>query len=196
MRLFALGLPALFLAGCIPPSAWNMPPIIGAARDGDVARLEQLLADGADPNVRAGVNAWTPLEHAIHKNQEGSVRVLLAHHADVNGRGGQGMTPLVMAAGYGYANIVTLLLEAGADPRLRAGNGVDPLTAAMSGVPDIDRFTVGRCQPETVGALLAADRSLRLDPGLWTRSSLAIAYFTNCKEVLRMIHERQERVRP
>jgi ankyrin repeat protein len=100
-RILAVVASAALVISCAPPSARNMPPIIGAARSGDTGRIEQLLADGADPNVRAGVNDWTPLLHAIHKNQEESVRMLLAHRADVNARGGGGITPLIMAAGYG-----------------------------------------------------------------------------------------------
>ena len=94
----------------------DMPPVIGTARDGDIARLEQLLAQGADANQPAGVNDWPPLMHAIHKNQRESVRVLLRHGADPNYRGAHGNTPLMMAAGYGYADIVRALLDGGADP--------------------------------------------------------------------------------
>jgi ankyrin repeat protein len=180
----------LLLAGCAPPSAWNMPPVIGAARSGDLANLEKLLENGADANVRAGVNGWTPLLHAIHKNQEGSVRALLKHGADPNGRGEAGATPLVMAAGYGYANIVKVLLDNGADPRLKAGDGRDPLTAAVGGVADIDRFTVGRCQSDTVRVLLDAS------PGLANRPVPAtVARFAGCSEVLRLLQQRapQER---
>ncbi|HWS93019.1 MAG TPA: ankyrin repeat domain-containing protein, partial [Mycobacterium sp.] len=126
MARIPLMLIAAFLAGC----AWTvapMPPIIGAARDGDVARLERLLKAGADPNVHAGVNGWTPLMHAIHKNQPRSVEVLLAHGARVNERGGAGVTALIMAAGYGYTGIVETLLRAGADVSCTSDDGWDAL---------------------------------------------------------------------
>lgn len=181
----------LVLVSCVPPSARNMPPIIGAARSGDTARIEQLLAEGADPNVRAGVNHWTPLMHAIHKGQEGSVRVLLAHRADPNARGGGGTTALILAAGYGQANIVRLLLENGADPKLRADHDMDALTAAIGGVPDVNRFTVGRCQTETVRLLLAADPPVRGTPGKWARVSAGVARLAGCREVLDLLAGRQ-----
>lgn len=192
MLRIAPALAALLAFSCAPPSAWNMPPIVEAARSGDTAQLEELLGEGADPNIHAGVNHWTPLLHAIHKNQEGSVRVLLAHGADVDLRGGGGVTPLIMASGYGYANIVRVLLDSGADAQLTANDGADALTAAMSGVPDIDRFTVGQCQTETVRTLLAADRSLRLTPDNWTRTSLAITRLAGCRDLIGLLKQRQE----
>jgi hypothetical protein len=183
MRFFAFVALVIGLSGCMIPGAGSMPEIIGAARDGDLPRLQQLLEAGADPNERAGVNSWTPLMHAIHKNQPGSVQLLLSHGARVNERGGGGSTPLIMAAGYGYSDIVTALLKAGADPNLRAANGDDALSAAVGGVSDIDRFTVGHCQTDTVRVLLAAAPDLRLtsDSG-----ALRIAKFGGCAEVLRM----------
>ena len=57
---------------------------IGAVRDGNVAEVRQMLAQGADPNAPEGGNNWTPLLQAIHKNQIGSVAALLDGHADPN----------------------------------------------------------------------------------------------------------------
>src|SRR5215831_17443383 len=87
----------LFMSGC-GFLGRDMPPAIGAARSGNVAELERLLAAGADPNEPAGVNSWPPVMHAIHKNQKESVRVLLRRGADPNYRAPHGMTPLMMAA--------------------------------------------------------------------------------------------------
>jgi len=140
-----------WLSGC------NMQPddpLIGAARSGDTKALKTLLAGGADPNRRWGVNNWTPLMHAIHKNQKASVEVLLAGGADMNASSGDGVTALMMSAGYGYADIVKVLLDHGADVHAETSGGDNALTMAVGGVPDIDKFTVGKCQTETVSALL------------------------------------------
>jgi hypothetical protein len=188
MRASALGaaIAAILLSACVPYASRNMPAIIGAARDGDIPRLEQLLRDGADPNVHAGVNDWTPLMHAIHKNQPRSVRTLLANGARVNETNSHGTTALIMAAGYGYAGIVQDLLRAGADPALRDNDGRTALSAAVGGVGDIDRFTVGKCQTDTVRALLAAmPNQRRAEPAL--NRALNAARLGGCSEVAQLI---------
>jgi hypothetical protein len=63
-------------------------PLIAAARDGDSMQVAQLAASGADVNQRGGVNDWTPLMHAVHKNQLAAVRALLDAGADINATAG------------------------------------------------------------------------------------------------------------
>jgi hypothetical protein len=131
-----------------------MSGFIDAVRSGDVTSVRQMLASGADPNATEGINDWTPLLHAIHKNQAGSVEALLDGHADPN-RAVKGMTPLMMAAGYGYTPIVRLLLARGANPRIRDLDGWTAVDWAVMGMTDIDRFTFFSCQDDTVRALIA-----------------------------------------
>ena len=78
-RLLATVLFAALLISCnLAPDN----PLVGAARSGDTQAIAALLAGGADPNQRWGVNSWTPLMHAIHKDQKGSVEALLAGGQD------------------------------------------------------------------------------------------------------------------
>jgi len=141
--------------------ATGYTPLISAARAGNVSMIRLLTSRGADPNLRdAAVNSWTPLLHAVHKGQPGSIAALLDAGADANGNDSYGTTPLMMAAGYGYTDIVKILLAHKANPRLAATDGITALDLARAGVPDIDRFTVFRCQEDTVKALLAADPKL------------------------------------
>ena len=122
-------------------------------------------------NQRGGVNNWTPLQHAIHKNQPAAVRALLEAHADVS-------DALDMAAGYGYADIVKMLLDAGAEPT------ASTISAAVGGSTDIDRPTIATCQTETVKTLLAAEPSLKsqIEP-----ASLKLAKIAGCKDILAAI---------
>ena len=136
-------------------------PLISAARAGNVAMIRLLTSRGADPNLRdSAVNSWTPLLHAVHKAQPGSIAALLDAGANAKGTDSYGTTPLMMAAGYGYTDIVRILLARGANPRLPMRDGVTAIDLARSGVPDIDRFTVFDCQDDTVKVLLAADPKL------------------------------------
>jgi hypothetical protein len=175
---------AFWLAGC------NMQvddPLIGAARSGDTQTLKTLLAGGADPNRRWGVNNWTPLMHAIHKNQRASVEALVAASADMNARCGDGVTALMMAAGYGYADIVQVLLDHGADIHAETSGGDNALTMAVGGVPDIDKFTVGKCQTATVTALLKKAPDLKMKDSAYARAARLAARAAGCTDVLSLI---------
>ena len=107
---------ALFSHGADPnqKDAAGLTALIRSARAGAVPGVETLLRHGADPNLRGGVNNWTPLMHAVHKNQLGAAQALLDGGAQVDSRGRSGETALMMAAGYGYTPLVELLLERGA----------------------------------------------------------------------------------
>lgn len=127
--------------------------LVWAARSGQPDAVSLLVKNGADPNVVSGVNGWPALMHAIHKDQPAAVRALLNNGADGNARGDNGETPMMMAAGYGYTDIVRILLEHGADARATLSNGENALDFALSGMADIDRFTFGHCQSDTVRLL-------------------------------------------
>lgn len=107
------------------PNAFDHNGLSGlhyAARGGDLERMAALLDAGADPNLADGAtNGWTPLQHAIHKRQQAAALLLLERGARPDERGGAGVPPLHMAAGYGQARIVDALLRAGADPGSEAG---------------------------------------------------------------------------
>jgi hypothetical protein len=170
----------LLLSGC---TRYRDTPLIRAAVLGDTRTVQTLLRHGADPNLPGGVNGWTPLMHAIHKNHPGTIQALLAAGADVNARGRSGETALMMAAGYGDTPIVELLLDSGADPRAEALDGANALAMAMAGVPDIDRFTLGSCQISTVRVLKRKDPTLRLPDNFWgpaAKLAAAVAKLRGC----------------
>ena len=141
-----------FLVSC--SHAIDDSPLTLAVRAGDVDQVRALLVHGADANRPVGVNGWPPLMHAVHKNQLGTAEVLLEHGADINRSSPEGMTSLMMAAGYGNDDMVDLLLRHGADPRLKTKDGATALDFALTGVSDIDKFTLFRCQDSTVSLLV------------------------------------------
>jgi ankyrin repeat protein len=104
-----------------------------AARTGRVDAIHELVHAGADPNLRdLGPNQWTPLLHAVHKGQLGSVRALIADGAEVDGANPKGITPLMLACSQGEAEIVDELLARGADPYLKQRGDETALTYAMT----------------------------------------------------------------
>src|ERR1700682_344794 len=114
MKLATIILASLLTAACNPGPP--LSPLIGAARDGDTARIAELVRAGANVNERGGVNDWTPLMHAVHKNQPASVKALIAAGADVNATSGaRGRdTALRLAEIEGYSDIATMLRDHGA----------------------------------------------------------------------------------
>jgi len=73
------------------------------------------------------------------------------------------------------------VLDHGADARLAPPDGRTALAAAVEGSNDMDQYTAGSCQTETVQALL------RHDPGLRVPSESAPARTASkagCKEIL------------
>ena len=152
---------ALLLAACNVAHHDAVSTVALAARYGDGPQIRQLVKDGADPNAPSGGNGWTPLMHAIHTHQNASVAALLDAGADPNRGDDKNVTPLMMAAGYGYDDTVRLLLARGADPRVKRPNGETALDWAMSGMTDIDRWTFYDCQDSTAKLLHDAAPSVQ-----------------------------------
>ncbi|NXG68736.1 BARD1 protein, partial [Baryphthengus martii] len=84
-----------------------------ASIKGDLAAVQQLLKNGADPNVKDNAG-WTPLHEACNHGHKEVVELLLQHKALVNTTGYQNDTPLHDAAKNGHVTIVELLLLHGA----------------------------------------------------------------------------------
>ncbi|HSN86416.1 MAG TPA: ankyrin repeat domain-containing protein [Thermoanaerobaculia bacterium] len=173
LALAVLGAGALGMAGWFLPqrnaalAREGWPDLVIAAREGRSVDVAALVTRGADPDrYDTGPNRWTPLLHAVHKNQLESVRALLAAGADVNKPAPNGLTPLAMAANQGEAEIVDELLAAGADPGARSSHGWTPLQQA-----------VARGDERIVRSLLREDPGLELGRGwrAWSVRGMAVA---------------------
>jgi Ankyrin repeats (3 copies)/Sel1 repeat/Ankyrin repeat len=104
------------------------------------------------------------------------VRVLLKGNPDlVSTKDKNGMTPLLLAAGAGHADVVKLLLASKADVNARGNNGLTPLFAAAA---------LGH--KDTVQLLLAnqADVNAREDKGM---TPLFVATFTGHADVVKLL---------
>ena len=159
--------------------------LMTAARCGQLPAIRLLVEAGADPDLRSGRNGWTPLLHAIHKHQADAVVELLRQGADADAASVSGLTPLMMAAGYGQTDIVKILLGHGADVWKVNEHGESALSMAATGVTDIDDFTFGSCQLETVQALLDHEPALRRQVKLGGLDRLLLRL--RCRSVLALL---------
>jgi ankyrin repeat protein len=180
---------ALLDAGADPnaPGSFGMTPLATAARTGQVGAIELLLARGADPHRGCGVNGWTPLLHALHKNQiaaaERLAQACSAPSTELD-------EALYMAAGYAQTEAVGVLLSRGADPKRTYEKGANALASATAGAFDLDYSYRGcAAHTATVHALLAASPDLRLegDAGASARRS---AERRGCTEMLALLDGR------
>lgn len=104
-----------------------------AARRGRIARMNELLERGADPDVRFSGDG-TPLIAAVRSGDIRGVELLLEAGADPDlGVSGDG-NPVIAAASAGNRALVLLLIEAGADVNsFQSGDGNPLIAAALRG---------------------------------------------------------------
>ncbi|MCF4098981.1 ankyrin repeat domain-containing protein [Maritalea mediterranea] len=90
-----------------------------AVRDNNALKVQQMLAEGADPNFAS--ESAGPLIYIAAGPKGGAevTLVLLQAGADPNAANSDGRLPLQNAASWCSVNIVSLLLEAGANPHMK-----------------------------------------------------------------------------
>ena len=109
-------------------------PILDALTSGDVGRVRELLAAGADCNERNGEGA-TALMLAAHAGRLDLVQTLIDAGADVNATDERGWGALAKAVynadlDRGFAEVAQVLIDAGANVEAAIGFGVRPLMLA------------------------------------------------------------------
>ena len=175
--------PAVFALLTFSACHVGVSPMASAARRGDVAAIERLLAEGADPHEGSGVRGWAPLLHALHKGQEEAALRLMRESM---GPSRELDAALVMAAGYAQTAMVQALLARGANPRTGV-DGSDALVEAVQGASDVDYRYKGCAEhTATVRALLAAAPDLALTGGPGNSARKAAEHY-GCSEMLAML---------
>ena len=87
-------------------------PIHEAAKEGDLAKVKSLIAEGSDVNVR-DENGFTPLHFAAYRGYKDVAELLILKGANVNAVDKWGGTPLHSADQAGHKEIVELLIKHG-----------------------------------------------------------------------------------
>jgi len=102
-----------------------------AARDGRVADVERLVAEGENPNA-ADIDGETPLHAAARWGHTAVVEALLARGADPRTKALYGRTPLHVAVDESQLGAAEALLRSGADVAARDMFGASPLHHAAT----------------------------------------------------------------
>jgi hypothetical protein len=104
--------PVVKQGGDVPPQPSRLdradPPLVEAARAGDVKRLRALLDGGADVNA-FGNGRTTALMAAAEGGNEEAARLLIERKADANLRNAKGQTAAEIAGAAGRARLRSLL---------------------------------------------------------------------------------------
>ena len=102
---------------------------------GDLPKVKQALAKGADVNFKFGFVGFTPLMSASQWGHQEIMRLLIAKGADVNAKSNYGgLTALINASGAGRREVVQLLLANGANINAKDDDGTTALMyASMHG---------------------------------------------------------------
>ncbi|XP_054708821.1 ankyrin repeat domain-containing protein 39-like [Uloborus diversus] len=106
--------------------------IWGAAMDGDVEKVQEMLRKSIDPSMRDS-SGYTALHYAARHGKQRVCEVLLKSNANPNAQTPGGATPLHRAAFAGNDVIVNMLLKFKADPMLRDSDGRTALHKAAEG---------------------------------------------------------------
>jgi len=135
-----------------PPSERELRIYAGlhdAAARGDIAELEQLIAEGEKPNLQ-DANSRSPLIVAAFLRQSAAARALIRLGADPNARDAQGYDALTIAAINNDLEMLKVALDGGANARAVTGpyNETALIAAAHRG------------HVEIVSALIAAKAPL------------------------------------
>jgi hypothetical protein len=128
MSLSAIGMVAWMLnfgAGHFTGEDWSL---MNATEQNAVQVVNQLLADGADPNKTFN---RTALHLAVETGRSEIVDLLLAHGADLNARDHLGRAPLFLAVATRRPKIARVLMDAGADATILDQDGTSMLYVAL-----------------------------------------------------------------
>jgi len=124
-----LWLAAAILSVAVAQAAWADESLVDAARAGDSATVQKLIADGADVNA-PDVDGTTAIIYAAHDGNAALVAALIKAGADVRHANDYGASAMMEAATVGNAPILEALLKAGADPDSPNPSGQTALMAA------------------------------------------------------------------
>ncbi|KAJ3604762.1 hypothetical protein NHX12_026814 [Muraenolepis orangiensis] len=106
-------------------------PLMWAAAHGQIAVVEFLLQNGADPNLLAK-GRESALSLACSKGYTDIVKMLIDCGVDVNEYDWNGGAPLLYAVHGNHVRCVEILLESGSDPTMESDSGFNAMDMAVA----------------------------------------------------------------
>jgi ankyrin repeat protein len=141
-KLITVVLILLCTAACRPSPEDKL--LIEAVKSGDIAKVNVLLAQGADVNTHAGRHLTTPLQEAVQLRNKEMVRLLLNEGADTGARMEYGASAMDFAVHHETTEILQLLLDYDAEINQGRNTHGTPLLSSVGGEsepsPEIVRF--------------------------------------------------------
>jgi len=118
--VFTIAILILFLSAEISNGYTGLDvKLFNAAQNGNIDKISALLDQGADINIRLGVDQWTPLMTAAREGQYEAVDLLLEEGADPNIRDARfKKNAYHWALQYSHRDVAKLLLDNGASREL------------------------------------------------------------------------------
>lgn len=124
---------------CVFPKASRLPVVYHAVVAGDMAWLDDALAQGCAPDGRT-LGGDTPLCAAIRFGDVDAVRALLLAGADPNLPGSERQPPLALASLRRPAEMIEILLQAGADPNTKFASPVSDRVLEQVLIRDLKHY--------------------------------------------------------
>jgi outer membrane protein OmpA-like peptidoglycan-associated protein len=119
--------------------------IHNAAKEGDVATIESILAEKPEKINAKDKDDLTPLHFAVCNGHKDVAELLIAKGSDVNAKDQIGETPLVHAERCSQKDLLELLIARGADVNSKDGYGNTPLhIAADRGHKDVAELLIAK----------------------------------------------------
>ena len=133
-----------------------------ACADGNIARVNALIQQGANVNSQNPINKWTPLIHATDKSNNEIMEILIRNGAKPDIPEGDGWTALMFAAIRGNIPGCSILIRNGANIETNSKNGWNPLKAAKASkntavLPLLEKELAKANQPKVDNAAIGRD---------------------------------------
>jgi hypothetical protein len=96
-------------------NAYLAKALVGAAQQGDLSKMEQLLRQGAGPDVNVRPTGFDAVYAATIHNQTEAIKLLLRYGSYIDGKNTSGQRPLDWALASGNLRLAALLRDNGAE---------------------------------------------------------------------------------